>query len=325
VSDPAEGPGHFPDFYLVGHQKCGTTALYVMLGEHPEIFLPAVKEPKYFAADLRSVRAPSGPPNPLHSEQGYLALYAGAAAGQLSGDASPQYLRSVDAPAAIAAARPDAKIIAVFREPADFLRSFHEQMVSSWVEDQTELRRALELQDERRAGRSIPDRCHHPLSLQYYEHVHYAEQLQRYRDHFPAENIHVIVYDDLRADNERAVRGMLSFLGVDETFDFTARRTGPVHVARSRRVNRIAGTLRRARRRPERHSPAARMAGAVVPVGLLKGPVRTAWHRVAFVRPEPPDEQLAAELRERFRGEVQALGTMLDRDLLTLWGYGGDS
>ncbi len=115
----------FPDFYLVGHPKCGTTALYVMLRQHPEIFMSARKEPRYFAIDRRSVLVREDEDHGRHqrlTEEGYLDLYAGAAEGQKTGDASPNYLVSVEAAGAIAAARPDAKIVAIFREPADFLR-----------------------------------------------------------------------------------------------------------------------------------------------------------------------------------------------------------
>src|SRR3954453_2821547 len=49
---PAMSPREFPDFYLVGAPKCGTTALYDFLGQHPQIFLPRTKELLLFASDL---------------------------------------------------------------------------------------------------------------------------------------------------------------------------------------------------------------------------------------------------------------------------------
>ncbi|HTY97450.1 MAG TPA: sulfotransferase, partial [Solirubrobacteraceae bacterium] len=99
---PRELPGRLPDFFIAGHQKCGTTALYLMLGAHPQIFLPAVKEPRYFATDLRSTRARSRPSDHTPTLEWYAALFAAAAPGQVAGEASPVYLRSRVAPAAIA-------------------------------------------------------------------------------------------------------------------------------------------------------------------------------------------------------------------------------
>ncbi len=69
------GLGEVPDFFIVGHAKCGTTALYEMLRGHPQIFMPELKEPAYFATDLRRRFQPrsAGPlPETLTD---YLALF----------------------------------------------------------------------------------------------------------------------------------------------------------------------------------------------------------------------------------------------------------
>ncbi len=67
-----------PDFFIVGHPKCGTTALYEMLRRHPQIFMPALKEPAFFATDLRSRFQRKGTgPLPVTLEQ-YLALFDAA-------------------------------------------------------------------------------------------------------------------------------------------------------------------------------------------------------------------------------------------------------
>lgn len=313
----------FPDFYLVGHPKCGTTALYVMLRQHPQIFMSARKEPRYFAADRRSVLISEGEDHGRHqrlTEEGYLDLYRAAGPGQKTGDASPNYLVSRDAPEAIAAARPDAKIVAIFREPADFLRSLHEQLYSSHVEDQQDFRRAIELEGARLRGEHIPRGCHHPFQLIYADHVRYAEQLGRFRDAFPAANIHVIVYDDLRRDNDGTVRDLLKFLGVQEDYPLEMHRTNPVRAPRSARLHRFVGEVRRARRRPEVASRSARIASRVIPEAVTDSG-RGVWRRFGYSQPPERDPELEAELRSRFRGEVAALGDMLGRDLLSLWGY----
>ena len=41
----------YPDFYIVGAAKCGTTALYEYLSGHPSVFMPKLKEPHFFAHD----------------------------------------------------------------------------------------------------------------------------------------------------------------------------------------------------------------------------------------------------------------------------------
>ncbi len=309
-----------PDFFLVGHQKCGTTALYLMLKSHPQIFMPDVKEPRFFASDLRSSFGKPSARRP-RTLDGYLALFAGASPEQRLGDASPQYLRSRVAPAAIAEVQPHARIIAVLREPASFLRSFHLQMVSSNVETQKDLRKAIALEELRREGKRIPRLCHNPASLLYSDHVHYVEQLRRYHDVFPAENVLVLIYDDFRRDNEATVRKVLRFLGVDDTTTVAAVETGPMRGVRSQQLHQLAHAARTARRNPAAAGPLARIAGALTPAPMRSDAFRALWRRVVYRDPRPPDAAFMLELRRRFKPEVLALSDYLGRDLVTEWGY----
>jgi hypothetical protein len=320
---PVSGRGRLPDFYVVGHQKCGTTALYLMLRRHPQIFMPDIKEPRFFAPDLRSRFADriSAPGRPRTLEQ-YLALFAAATPGQRIGDASPQYLRSREAPGRIAQARPDARIVAILREPASFLRSFHLQMVSSNVETRRDMRRALSLEDARRRGRRIPRRCHHPEALLYSDHVRYVEQLRRFHEVFGREQVLVLIYDDLRADNEATVRRVLRFLGVRDTVPVAPVQTKPVKAVRAMPLHRMANALRVARTTPANAGGLARVANALTPQRLLSEDLSALWRRLAYTQPRPPSEEYMRGLRRRFRGEVVALSEYLGRDLVSEWGYG---
>src|SRR5258708_29523222 len=105
ATERAGGPAlRIPDFFIVGHHKSGTTALYEMLRRHPQIFMPDLKEPRFFASDLRpqfeSKRGGIAP----RTWDDYLDLFAPALPDQRMGEASPAYLRSSVAAAAIAAA-----------------------------------------------------------------------------------------------------------------------------------------------------------------------------------------------------------------------------
>ena len=97
-------------------------------------------------------------------------------------------------------------IIVVLREPASLLRSLHLQWVKSYMETETDLRRALALESAGRSGREIPRYTYWPQALLYSEHVRYVEQLRRYDRVFPPEQILTLIYDDFRNDNE-AVSG----------------------------------------------------------------------------------------------------------------------
>src|ERR1700748_1468329 len=90
----ARSPLRIPDFYIVGHPKSGTTALYEMLRRHPQIFMPDLKEPRWFAADLRDRFQRQGADTHPQTLEEYAALFEAAAADQRVGEASPSYLRS---------------------------------------------------------------------------------------------------------------------------------------------------------------------------------------------------------------------------------------
>jgi hypothetical protein len=314
-------PGRLPDFFIAGHQKCGTTALYLMLGAHPQIFLPVVKEPRYFASDLRSTRARSQPPGQPRTLEQYAALFAAAGPGQIAGEASPQYLRSRAAPGAIAEVLPGAKIVAILREPASFLRSFHLQMVSSGIESERDFAKALALEPARREGRHIPRGCHNPATLMYSEHVRYAEQLRRFHEHFPSEQMLVLIYEEFRADNRATVRHVLRFLGADEDHPLAQIDTRPVKEVRSGLLHRVTSEMRRARKNPAGAGRLARAADAALPQRLRTPAVRAGWRKLVYAPQKPADPQLMLELRRRFKPEVQAAGEYLGRDLVSLWGY----
>ncbi len=316
---PGEVRGRVPDFFILGHPKCGTTALYEMLRRHPRIFMPALKEPAYFATDLRSrfQRKATGP-LPVTLAQ-YLSLFDDASPEQLVGEASSSYLVSATAARNIAELQPGARLIAILREPASFLRSLHLQLLQNHVETEPSLRRALALEPARRQGRRIPRRSPRPQALLYSERVRYAEQLRRYRDLFGADQLLVLIYDDFRAENEATVRRVLRFLEVDPTVAVPASEANPTVRMRSQRLDELVHTL------TVGDSPLARAVRAPVkalaPRRLRHAALHGVRRRFVVGTPPPPDEGLMLELRRRFVPEVAALSEYLDRDLVTLWGY----
>ncbi len=311
-----------PDFFIVGHAKCGTTALYHMLRRHPQIFMSDVKEPRFFNTDLRSrFEVGRETPKPQHTLEGYLSLFAAAREDQRVGEASPQYIRSHDAPRGIAQVQPDARVIAILREPASFLRSFHLQMVSSNVESERDFREAIELEPQRRAGKRIPRRSHHPDALLYSEHVRYAEQLRRFHEVFPRERVLVLIYDDYRADNDGTLRKVLRFLEVDEDVAIDTLDTKPVKAIRSPRLHQLANAARVARTNPAAASPLGRAVNALTSRLLVSDAFKARWRSLAYRAPSEPDERFMLELRRRSKGEVVALSEYLGRDLVALWGY----
>jgi hypothetical protein len=283
--------------------------------------MPDLKEPRFFMRDAAS-EEPGTAVRP-RTLGGYLALFAPAGREQRTGEASPQYIRSAAAIRRIAEAQPQARVIALLREPASFLRSYHLENLASAVESERDLRKAMALEQRRRQGESIPRRCEAPDRLLYSEHVRYVTQLRRLHEAFGRERVLALIYEDFRRDNAGVVGEVLRFLEVDDSLPLE-----PVEVISAKRRDVRFMALHHATRalKRARHNPASsgRVSRAVTGLagGVLAQPrIVRSWRRLVYAVPAPPDEEFVLELRRRFKPEVVALSEYLDRDLVTLWGY----
>ncbi|HEX3434364.1 MAG TPA: sulfotransferase [Solirubrobacteraceae bacterium] len=314
-----------PDFFVVGHAKCGTTALYGMLEQHPQIYMSAVKEPRFLSRaldeplDCERARSLHGPGKRPQTLEAYLALFADALPQQSAGEASPQYIRSQSAPRRIAALCPDARIVAIFREPVSFLRSLHLQLLEAGIETEPDFAAALALEPERRNGRHIPRDCVEPDRLLYSEHVRYTLQLRRFHERFGRERVLALIYDDFRSDNHATVAEVFRFLGVEDSFQIRAADANPTVRVRSPRAHDLV------------HGAALgdgpilqgvkRVLKATTPARLRRRAVREISRKLVDREPGPADPALVLELQRRFKDEVVAASEYLDRDLVSLWGY----
>jgi hypothetical protein len=315
----ADAPrGRVPDFFVIGHPKSGTTALHGALRRHPQIYMPELKEPRYFAGDIYAHEDTARSGGAGLGRREYLDLFAAARPAQRAGEASPMYLASGTAAQEIAAFNPEARVIAVLREPASFLRSLHLQLVQTQDEDVNSLRHALALEDQRRRGARIPRSSQfHPQILMYSDHVRYVEQLRRYHAVLAPEQILVMVYDDFRLDNEAALATVLRFLEVDGRVPVEIPEANPTVRKRSVALDRLVRSVSLGRGPASGTVKSA--VKAVTPRGLRRRVLKTAQHSFLHGRPGEPDPELMVELRRRFKPEVVALSEYLGRDLVTLW------
>jgi len=327
MATPAESPTsekatarRAPDFFIVGHTKSGTTALWNMVRRHPRIHMPT-KEPWFFADEVHPPAAPrpEGTGRTPKSLDEYLSLFEQATPQQRIGEASCLYLWSHTAARGIAAVQPDARIIAVLREPASFLRSLHLQFVQVYIEPVSDLRKAISLEQPRREGRHLPSDPYWPGATLYSEHVRYVEQLRRYHSLFGAERVLVLAYEDFRRDNEATVRKVWRFLDVDDSPPVRVRDANPTVRVRSRRLYALMHALAAGEGPlPRAVQSSARALGSL---GLSRESAMAVRDRVFYSSPPPADESLMHELRQRFKGEVVALSEYLGRDFVSLWGY----
>jgi Sulfotransferase domain len=294
-----------PNFFIVGAPKCGTTALSEYLRGHPRVFVSRPKEPHFFGRDLDYYFAPG-----QATLEHYLALFDGAGDEHLAvGEASVWYLYSRTALAEIREFAPEARIVVMVRDPVELVPSLHSQLRYMLDEDEPDLERAWALQHERAAGRALPSTVRVPAFLQYGEVGRLGDQLERALATFPREQVHVIVFDDLRGDAGAVYRDTLEFLGVPDDGRRTFARVNENKVHRT-------GALARLTQRPPR--PLVHAAGAlkratgVRRLGVLERVRRR--NRATRAR-EAIDARFAAQLRAYFAEDVAKLGELIGRDL----------
>jgi Sulfotransferase domain len=289
----------WPDFYVVGAPKCGTTALYEYLRQHPALFLPFHKEPLFFGDDL------SRRYGRMSTDQ-YLALFAGALDSQRIGEASAWYLYSECAAREIARVSPTASIIAMVRQPVDMMHAQHSQLLFNRQEEIADFGEALEAEPARRRGERLPPGPLRPETLRYRETARYAEQLQRYIDVFGRDRVHVIVFDDFRDATSETVRATFEFLDVDPDV--------PVELG-ARNVNKQvrSAVLQRLVYRPPGAVPVARVLRRFPWAHRARDWVVSRNSRTA---PRAPlDPALRRELTEEFEPEIRKLEVLLGRPL----------
>ncbi len=301
----------YPNFYLAGVPKSGTTSLYTYLLEHPNIFLPVPvggsmkqKEPMYFATDLREAQD-------YTDEDAYLGLYAGAGKEHLAiGDASVLYLYSDVALQKIRKKVPNARIVVLLRNPIEAVVSYHAELYKTLAEDVASFEEAWRLQEARRQGEAIPSTCHSPTRLQYYDVYDYPTQIERLWRVFPSEQTLILLFDDFKADTAGCYRRIQSFLGlprheltvfekVNENKQLRSRFLARLLLQPPPLLRRIAETLK----------------------STLKIDYTAIAVRLTQMNLAPPDGREALspefrrELRETFEPDIHKLSHLLGRDL----------
>jgi Sulfotransferase family len=285
-----EASGAWPNLFLVGAAKAGTTSLYRELARHPAIYMSPMKEPHFFS-QIHPAPDRKGFFPHVADEDEYLALFDGATTEELLGEASTSYLWDRQAAARIKRAVPEARILIMLRDPVDRAYSQYWNDVREGIERRSFLDALL---DEQRSGpggwgvSSLNIDC-----------GRYADQVQRYLDRFGA-RVHVLFFEDFVRDEVSTIADVHSFLGVRSVPAGAARRRmNPASLPRNRLSAALlaSGKLRRVVRSTVPRSLRSRLR-----VGLLQR-----------ATPPPMDPAARALLTEIFRPEVGRLAELLGR------------
>jgi Sulfotransferase family len=211
----------WPNFFIVGAQKAGTTSLYFYLKEIPGVYMSPLKEMFYFAPNA----VQSNASDVIRDKEEYLRFFENARGYTAVGEATPIYLWDPDAPKLIHQTVPHARIIMSLRDPIEraysnyLMKKKYSGMNISFYDD---LMRDSKSQ-EKLFGRS----------QLYVEFGKYYEQVKRYFDIFGREQVKVMIFEEFIRHPEQTVNEVLAFLGVNYKVTAIREQYNPYSVPRS--------------------------------------------------------------------------------------------
>jgi hypothetical protein len=228
----------WPNLFIVGAPKAGTTSLHEYVSQLPDVFMSPVKEPNFFS---REIISDDNEISPIREEGKYLNLFRGAEVHQYKGEASPTYLLDRKAPELIRRVSPDARILVTIRDPVELIYSYYLMMYG-----RREITLPFSEAVKARIENQPIDWKQRQLRLEF---AFYAESLERYFDVFGNEKVHVIIFEEMRADPQRQLDDVADFLNCTRAKlrgpeklnrASTARSELALSLLRNRELTRIA-------------------------------------------------------------------------------------
>jgi hypothetical protein len=295
--------GELPNFLVIGAAKSGTTALFDLLAQHPQVYLPFVKEPKFFNNDA----------NYSNGTDWYLGTFFKNASGYPArGEATPHYLywgEKTSSRILETYGSNEVKFIAIFRDPVKRAYSQYWMDVQRKVE-QLAFKDALTAEDKRLDEMRQELEPAGLLKYGYFRGGCYATLLQPYLQRFPRQIFHFLIQEDLQMDLSAAMHNLTEFLGIHSDFGFKPVVSNPAYVPRS---NHLYHSFLY---RPEILKRLLKKLTSLLPESQ-RYRIRKLWLQINR-RPQtypPLDPEVESQLRGEYQEEIKQLQTILGRDL----------
>ena len=198
-----------PNFFILGAGRCGTTSLWSYLRQHPDIFLPLVKEPMLFCASFQFTK----------NCVAYFKLFDAVTTERMVGEASHGYMSDPSAAPLLKLLFPAARFVVTLRHPADRAYSLYHLMRRLGFERHASFEEALRAEEDRIHSPAFFRHCpHFPYNYFYFRSGLFGEQIERYFALFDPEQFHFITLDQLVSDPGPTLSGIYRFLGVSPEF-----------------------------------------------------------------------------------------------------------
>lgn len=278
------------DFMGIGFIKCGTTWLYDCLSEHPEVCMSHIKETRFFVNnDIL---------NDFSRIENYKHYFDGCKRGQLKGEFSPQYIESDLALKQIKEFYPDIKFILMLRNPV-------ERAISKYFFDL----KYSEKDIKRQVDKDILNK--YPNSQYYF----YYNSIKKWFNHFPSQNIHIIILEEASINPKENIKKLYSFLGIDSDFipQGLNKQSNKAHVFYFPNLQKIFSKSHHfLKKRPA----ISKFLKRVRPLYRLKEKIRS--KNIKYYNKPEISLEVKAELQKKFQSEVEGLENFLNRDL-SIW------
>jgi hypothetical protein len=208
-----------PDFVIIGAQRCGTTALYYNLTRHSCV-IPAVMKETHFFDNNNNFRKGINLYRGSFStaiNKWYRALLQGESI--ITGEATPDYIFYPYVPKRVLKMIPEAKIIAILRNPVDRAYSHYIHQVK-WGRETLSFEEAINIEKQRIFGeyeKVLKDEKYHSYSLHHYSYLIrgvYVDQLKIWFDTFPNEQILILKSEEFLVNASKTYLKVLDFLGI---------------------------------------------------------------------------------------------------------------
>lgn len=206
-----------PNFLVIGAAKSGTASLYHYLGQHPQVYVSRDKEPNFFALEGEKLNYCSPEADKKINRwsvthvDAYRELFKEVSTEKAIGEASPLYLYSPKAPDRIQHYVPEARLIAVLRNPVERAYSSFMHLRRNGRETLDDFAQALGAEEDR--IQSNWEWIWHYKNMGFYH-----EQLKRYYETFDQEQIRVYLHEDLKKNPLGVLQDVYEFVGVDSSF-----------------------------------------------------------------------------------------------------------
>lgn len=206
-----------PDFIIIGAQRCGTTSLYKYLCQHPEIHPSYPKEIHYFSNYYRKGINWYRSHFPL--KRSIPKINRDGTGKYITGEATPYYLFHPLAPLRASITIPHAKIIVLLRDPIERAYSHFYHEVNMGVET-LNFENAIREEESRlnnEFAKLVKDENYRSFNYQHFSYLNrgkYADQIQRWMQHFPSDSILILKSNDLNSDPIQSFHKVTEFLGL---------------------------------------------------------------------------------------------------------------